>query len=58
MKYKVEDKKKIVDNWFNHLQNQISSQFQFLENSLSKKGKKFEIINWKKKIKVRVEGSL
>ena len=46
--YTIEDKKRIVDNWFNYLQNQISSQFFDLETNLSKSSKKIFVNEWKK----------
>ena len=42
-------KKRIVDEWFNYLQIQISSEFQKIENNFSKRPVKFKISEWKKK---------
>ena len=47
--YSLKDKKRIVDEWFNYLQIQISSEFQKIENNFSKKPAKFKISEWKKK---------
>ena len=44
----IEDKKRIVDSWFNYLQNQITSQFFDLETNLSKSSKKIFVNEWKK----------
>ena len=49
MNYKIEDKKKIVDSWFEYLQIQISSQFQKIEDDMSKRSKKFKSNFWTKK---------
>ena len=46
--YNIKDKKRIVDNWFNYLQNQISNQFFDLETNLSKSSKKIFVNEWKK----------
>ena len=47
--YSLKDKKRIVDEWFNYLQIQISSEFQKIENSFSKKPAKFKTNKWRKK---------
>ena len=44
----IEDKKRIVDSWFDYLQNQITSQFFDLETNLSKSSKKIFVNEWKK----------
>ena len=46
--YSLKDKKRIVDEWFNYLQIQISSEFQKIENNFSKKPAKFKTTEWKK----------
>ncbi|MAJ85550.1 MAG: oxygen-dependent coproporphyrinogen oxidase [Candidatus Pelagibacter sp.] len=44
----IDDKKRVVDNWFNYLQFQISELFQDLENNLANSSKKFETSEWQK----------
>ena len=46
--YSLNDKKRIIDEWFNYLQIQISSEFQKIENNFSKKPAKFKTTEWKK----------
>ena len=46
--YSLKDKKRIIDEWFNYLQIQISSEFQKIENNFSKKPAKFKTTEWKK----------
>tara|TARA_A100001015_G_scaffold281321_1_gene344474 strand:+ start:3366 stop:4202 length:837 start_codon:yes stop_codon:yes gene_type:complete len=45
---KLSIKKKLVDNWFNYLQFQICSQFEFIEKKYSRKNQKFSKREWKK----------
>ena len=44
----LENKKKISENWFSYLQEQICKQFEHLESKLSNKPKKFNTRIWKK----------
>ena len=47
----VEIKKELADKWFEYLQSQICSQFEDLENQLSKNSKKFIKRKWEKRKK-------
>ena len=38
---KIEEKKNIINNWFDYLQSEICNQFLDLENKLTKKEKEF-----------------
>lgn len=44
----INDKKKFVDKWFSYMQIQICSQFENLENKISKKPKRFKSRVWNK----------
>lgn len=45
---KIEEKKNIINNWFDYLQSEICNQFLDLENKLTKKEKNFKSYSWHK----------
>ena len=47
----IEIKKELANKWFEYLQSQICSQFEDLENQLSKNSKKFIKRKWEKENK-------
>ena len=52
--YSLKDKKRIVDEWFNYLQIQISSEFQKIENNFQKNLLNSKLPNGKKKMSMKV----
>ena len=45
---KIEEKKNIMNNWFDYLQSEICNQFLDLENELTRKEKNFKSYSWHK----------
>ena len=45
---KIEEKKNIINNWFDYLQSEICNQFLDLENKFNKKEKNFKSYSWHK----------